>query len=687
MQIFNQYLDRFPPPEQQIIRDLLQQYESAGTPQDQALAQRRLEPYSRQIMQMASRDRQIGNPYLSQTNLNIENKYPGGPPPALPDDPIEVMDRSRPLPDVSRMTPQFPAAYSDSPVPGTTEMMSARDSLNEDADRRAMAIIAEAKRKRDAAQSSAPRLMGPANPPRNTSPFNYNVPAAPKTSAAQSQSAPAQGGGLLDIDTDFFDDPTRMGLLQAGLGLMSAPRYSTNPNDVTLSSALARGLGGYIQGYGGTKKRLSEAERQRIEDDWKRTQMEKDFEYKDALIQMYGIQGEAQRKNAELNATEKQLQKQAIAAQVERILEHEGKLGNTTRRLELNRLGTSDNTNQQNQFADLYRESVTDRTPMEETLVASGKYTEEDAKKLRFTALETQYNKILDLQTNPPKPTSVSQGARERYSSDLQKVVGDPSLLNTPFHENAWALYYQTELDPKVSQDSVITKPSIYPVPDKYKYLFDSAQVEGKSVDNMGGYFVTSKPSDAQSKQINSALADLAAVQKVEDQVIKIGIPNLEERLKQNDPEVARLASQYGNMLMQLKESYNLGVLQELDKQEMQNIINDPTDPKSIRNIMRTVPLFTAQANVVKEAILDRNRPLANQYNINLENRFAQTYPSTQLTFSVPANLPKNQSKLDKRTDEILQGTGPIDVAPLQLNNGNDSEVPFYERWYNNLTN
>ena len=530
-----------------------------------------------------------------------------------------------------------------------------------------------------------PAVSRSANPPRNTSSFNYNVPAVPKTPAVKT-------AGLLDTDEpaeagSFYDDPMRMGLLQAGLGLMSAPRHSTNPNDVTLGSALAKGLGGFVQGYGGTKKRLSEAESQRIEDDWKRTQMEKDFEYKDALIQMYGIQGEAQRKNAELNATEKQLQKQAIAAQVERILKHEGKLGNATRRLELNRLGTSDNTNQQNQFADLYRESTTDRTPMEETLVASGKYTEEDAKKLRFTALETQYNKILDLQTNPPQPTSVSQGARERYSSDLQKVVGDPSLLNTPFHENAWALYYQTELDPKVSQDSVITKPSIYPVPDKYKYLFDSAQVEGKSVDNMGGYFVTSKPSDAQSKQINSALADLAAVQKVEDQVIKIGIPNLEERLKQNDPEVARLASQYGNMLMQLKESYNLGVLQELDKQEMQNIINDPTDPKSIRNIMRTVPLFTAQANVVKEAILDRNRPLANQYNINLENRFAQTYPGTQLTFSVPANLPTEKSKLDKRTDEILQGTGPIDVAPLQLNNGNDSEVPFYERWYNNLTN
>ena len=528
----------------------------------------------------------------------------------------------------------------------------------------------------------------PASPATNKNSLDFGVPAVPQSTApAQAQSAPAQGGGLLDVDTDFFDDPTRMGLLQAGLGLMSAPRYSTNPNDVTLSSGLARGLKGFIEGYGGTKKRLSEAERQRLDDEFKRQQMAKETEYKDALIQMYGIQGEAQRKTAELNATEKLQRKEAINAQIKRILEFEGKLGNVTRRLELERLGSSDNTNQQNQFADLYRESVTDRTPMEETLVASGKYTEEDAKKLRFTALETQYNKTLDLQTNPPKPTSVSQGARERYSSDLQKVVGDPSLLNTPFHENAWALYYQTELDPKVSQDSVITKPSIYPVPDKYKYLFDSAQVEGKSVDNMGGYFVTSKPSNAQSKQVNSALADLAAVQKVEDQVIKIGIPNLEERLKQNDPEVARLASQYGNMLMQLKESYNLGVLQELDKQEMQNIINDPTDPKSIRNFMRTVPLFTTQANVVKEAILDRNRPLANQYNINLEKRFAQTYPGTQLTFTVPANLPTEQSKLDKRTDQILQGTGPIDVAPLQLNNGNDSDVPWYERAYNNLTN
>jgi len=532
-----------------------------------------------------------------------------------------------------------------------------------------------------------PRPVKPITPPTNKDSFDFGISAVPQPSA------PAQG--LLDTEdapesgSSWYDDPMRMGLLQAGLGLMSAPRYSTNPNDVTLGSALARGLGGFVQGYGGTKKRLSDEERQRIEDDWKRTQMEKDFEYKDALIQMYGIQGEAQRKNAELNATEKQLQKQAIAAQVERILKHEGKLGNATRRLELNRLGTSDNTNQQNQFADLYRESTTDRTPMEETLVASGKYTEEEAKKLRFTALETQYNKILDLQTNPPNPPKDAQGSeRERNIAKLTKGLRDPEYQKTPEYADAWFWYKTTELDPRANYDgSVIIQSSDFPPPPGYEPPTLQSG-EGRKLSQVGGVTISSKPSDTSQKQINDTLAGLATVQRVEDQLVTIGVPDFEERLKQNDPEVARLASQYGVMLMSIKEvPFNLGVLQELDKQEMQNIIANPTDPKNIRNIMRTLPTFMAQSSTVKQALLDRSAPIAEDYGINLREKFNRTYAPMSLTFDIPANLPKNQSKLDKRTDEILQGTRPIDVAPLQLNNGNDSEVPFYERWYNNLTN
>jgi hypothetical protein len=648
------------------------------------------DPYMEYLRKLGQFQRSSSDlPYTSLTNLRIENQYPGGRLPALPDDPVEVMNRNRPLPQFNRLGPQLPAAYSESPVPGTAEMMRARDALNEDADRRADAMIAEAKQRRSRpVQPITPPSMGA--PPRTG---NVRLPVRTQTSAAQSKSAPAQG--LLDTEdapesgSSWYDDPMRMGLLQAGLGLLSAPQYSTNPNDVTLGSALAKGLGGFVQGYGGTKQRLSEAERQRIEDDWKRTQMEKDFEYKDALIQMYGIQGDAQRKNAELNTTEKQLQKQAIAAQVERILKHEGKLGNTTRRLELYRLGTSDNTNQQNQFADLYRESTADRTPMEETLVASGKYTEEDAKKLRFTALETQYNKILDLQTNPPNPPKDAQGSeRERNIAKLTKGLRDPEYQKTPEYADAWFWYKTTELDPRANYDgSVIIQSSDFPPPPGYEPPTLQSG-EGRKLSQVGGVTISSKPSDTSQKQINDTLAGLATVQRVEDQLVAIGVPNFEERLKQNDPEVARLASRYGVMLMSIKEvPFNLGVLQELDKQEMQNIIANPTDPKNIRNIMRTLPTFMAQSSTVKQALLDRSAPIAEDYGINLREKFNRTYAPMSLTFDIPANLPKNQSKLDKRTDEILQGTGTIDVAPLQLNNGNDSEVPLYERWYNNLTN
>ena len=215
-------------------------------------------------------------PYTSLTNLRIENQYPGVRQiPALADDPVEVMNRNRPFPQFNRLGPQFPAAYSESPVPGTAEMMRA-------ADRRADAIIAEAQQR-----GSRPRPVQPIAPPSMGPPpstGNVPMPVQPQTSApAQAQSAPAQGGGLLDVDMNFYDDPTRMGLLQAGLGLLSAPRYSTNPNDVTLSSALARGLGGFIQGYGTTKKRLTEAERQKLEDEYKRSQMEFDKLHKTAL--------------------------------------------------------------------------------------------------------------------------------------------------------------------------------------------------------------------------------------------------------------------------------------------------------------------------------------------------------------------------------------------------------------------
>jgi hypothetical protein len=171
--------------------------------------------------------------------------------------------------------------------------------------------------------------QGPANPPRDTSPFNYNVPAAPKTPAVKTTGLldteePAEGGS-------FYDDPMRMGLLQAGLGLMSAPRYSTNPNDVTLSSALARGLGGYIQGYGTTKKRLSDEERQRIEDERDARKEEYDIMYLRALTT--DAISRAQQTSATMTekAEARRLAGQLKESQVSQILGKQSDLNQTQR--------------------------------------------------------------------------------------------------------------------------------------------------------------------------------------------------------------------------------------------------------------------------------------------------------------------------------------------------------------------
>jgi hypothetical protein len=416
--------------------------------------------------------------------------------------------------------------------------------------------------------------------------------------------------------------------------------------------------------------------------------MEKDFEYKDALIQMYGIQGEAQRKNAELNATEKQLQKQAIAAQVERILKHEGKLGNTTRRLELNRLGTSDNTNQQNQFADLYRESTTDRTPMEETLVASGKYTEEDAKKLRFTALETQYNKILDLQTNPPKPkTETKPTEGQKLREDLERVfIYDPTTgerkidhvyRNSPEYRKGIDQHLDS-LQSSVSVGGVGTfeKPR-YPLPDGIDWGVDLA-TPGRKVTDLGSFVQVEGLGDNQEK-INSSFATLNKLQKLQNKLVEYGKPELAERLTKKDPKVRELVSDYYDLLLTLKEEYNLGVLTGNDEQIIKSVIADPTSV-DLSNFFSGLDTFVASLNSVKKSVIDNLRPVASQYNIDIMDQYNAIPGYRPLTFDPISVVPPDNDSAGYNSEakSILQEI-QTDVGPQE-----DPNMWNPLNWFNN---
>ena len=243
------------------------------------------------------------------------------------------------------------------------------------------------------------QAQGPANPPRDTSPFNYNVPAAPKTPAVKTT-------GLLDTedapesDTSWYDDPLRMGLLQAGLGLMSAPRYSTNPNDVTLSSALARGLGGFVQGYGGTKKRLSEAERQKLDDEYRKSERDFNKMYKEVMMDDAKSRIDERRGNYSATVREKLEEKNLIDTMVNEVLAAEGKIDNKTRKINLTTLARQD----RDRFNELHQNATTDRTPFEQILIESGEYDAESAAGLPLSILKDTAKTIAAQRIKPEKP-------------------------------------------------------------------------------------------------------------------------------------------------------------------------------------------------------------------------------------------------------------------------------------------
>jgi len=247
-----------------------------------------------------------------------------------------------------------------------------------------------------------PRPVQPITPPSmGPPPSTGNVPMPDRT-----QTSAVQTAGLLDTEdapesgSSWYDDPMRMGLLQAGLGLMSAPRYSTNPNDVTLSSALARGLGGFVQGYGGTKKRLNEAERQKLEDEYRKSERDFNKMYKEVMMDDAKSRIDERRGNYSATVREKLEEKNLIDTMVNEILTAEGKTDNKTRRINLTTLARQD----RDRFNELHQNATTDRTPFEQILIESGEYDAESAAGLPLSILKDTAKTIAAQRIKPEKP-------------------------------------------------------------------------------------------------------------------------------------------------------------------------------------------------------------------------------------------------------------------------------------------
>ena len=621
------------------------------------------DPYMEYLQKLGQFQRSGSDlPYTSLTNLRIENQYPGGRLPALPDDPVEVINRNRALPQFNRLGPQFPAAYSESPVPGTAEMMRARDTLNQDADRRADAMIAEAQQRR-----SRPRPVQPITPPSMAPPSTGNVPMP-----ARKQTSAVQTAGLLDTedapesDTSWYDDPTRMGLLQAGLGLMSAPRYSTNPNDVTLSSALARGLGGFVQGYGGTKKRLSEAEQDRLDQEFKRSQMELDRMYKMALTD----ESAARAAREEANLTKQyEAEKQAEQRKREQILTiMELQQGNATTLAQLNNLSAE-------KVNEIYEGVV---APSQETRqrqelinqIQTGDNLTPDQKKILVEYAQNEESKYTDVLAMRDDYAAKNRGPEQVSTAAFENWLGTQTEL-TDIERNLVLSEVQRSGDTDSGFASVQKIMNLKKA-QKGDQPKDSSTMSGTIIlqdpqslanyrpEDYPGYQATKsrdrvllKPMTAdQLKAMNDKGAAAQAIDAYLQELRKIPGNSLELKYKAlvEDPSLSALRSKFIHAIMKLKDAYGLGVLSGNDYDLLESALNDPTKILTIRNkenFIETVRQTGEQAyrSYAGDATLFNYDPLAyySQYIAN--------------SYQLPSTLASPGTQEQARKNKALQGT------------------------------
>jgi len=575
-------------------------------------------------------------------SLRVDNPgatLPAEPSPSLEEDPITVLRRNT---DRVRNYPRE-----------SSEMFS--PSFNPEGD-----IINFRRMNTDRArnyQRDRDYLPGKQTPPRDTS----SLPKTPavKTTGLLDTEEPAEGGS-------FYDDPMRMGLLQAGLGLMSAPRYSTNPNDVTLGSALAKGLGGFVQGYGGTKKRLSEAEQDRLDQEFKRSQMELDRMYKMALTD----ESAARAAREEANLTKQyEAEKQAEQRKREQILTiMELQQGNATTLAQLNNLSAE-------KVNEIYEGVV---APSQETRqrqelinqIQTGDNLTPDQKKILVEYAQNEESKYKDVMAMRDEYAAKNRGPEQVSTAAFENWLGTQTEL-TDIERNLVLSEVQRSGDTDSGFASVQKIMNLKNA-QKGDQPKDSSTMSGTIIlqdpqslanyrpEDYPGYQATKsrdrvllKPMTGdQLKAMNDKGAAAQAIDAYLQELRKIPGNSLELKYKAlvEDPSLSALRSKFIHAIMKLKDAYGLGVLSGNDYDLLESALNDPTKILTIRNkenFIETVRQTGEQAyrSYAGDATLFNYDPLAyySQYIAN--------------SYQLPSTLANPFDQEQARKNKALQGT------------------------------
>lgn len=193
------------------------------------------------------------------------------------------------------------------------------------------------------------------------------------------------------------------------------------------------------------------------------------------------------------------------------------------------------------------------------------------------------------------------------------------------------------------------------------------------------GSFVQVEGLGDNQEKINASFATLNKLQKLQNKLIEYGKPELAERLTKKDPKVRELVSDYYDLLLTLKEEYNLGVLTGNDEQIIKSVIADPTSV-DLSNFFSGLDTFVASLNSVKKSVIDNLRPVASQYNIDIMDQYNAIPGYRPLTFDPIAVVPPDNDSAGYNSEakSILQEI-QTDVGPQE-----DPNMWNPLNWFNN---
>ena len=367
---------------------------------------------------------------------------------------------------------------------------------------------------------------------------------------------------------------------------------------------------------------------------------------------------------------EKAEEKNLVDTMVNEILTAEGKTDNKTRKINLTTLARQD----RDRFNELHQNATTDRTPFEQILIESGRFTKEQAEAQPLSLLTQNAETISGRQATPEKPVSAPSLDDGEMYRRLEQGRRDPAFVETPEYAEAYGRYKNKALRPSLSQSGTATyiPRSDYPAPEGMEAQTTTSALS-KVTQTPGGTQINQMNPD-DSKEVRDLFSSIQKLEEFENIVRNIDLNNM-DRITSDSPEIAKLGTIYTDLLMRLKEKpYNLGVITGPDMDLMESILENPAkaDPTNIRAFFRDKDFYLAKISQLRGILINDTQNILTDYQGNVEQAYQQRF-QRPLTW-VPKTQPKT-SRTSPKTKKILnQVEQPPAVAPVP-NNGNESSL------------